>query len=1149
MQRLDDRWLISASDLVWQMQCDHHTRLRMAELAGLLTVESPEPDAALELVKERGLIHERAVLAQLRREHGDDAVVAVPQPERSVAAYQEAAERTAALLRDGTPVVYQAVLFDGTFVGFADFLVRDDALTEGAPGGPRYLPVDTKLARHAKPGALLQLAAYADQLARLGLPTHPHVQVWLGTGEREDFPVDDLLPVVHRFRRQLVSRVFEPVTALPDPTWGDARAACGLCGFHDYCADGREQARDLSLVANIRVDQRRRLREAGIATVEDLAAASDDQRPPGIGLAAFARLRRQARLQCEQDEAADHAVTAEVVSDKGLALLPPPSAGDVWFDMEGDPFADDGAGLEYLFGAVTDDDGRPFTTFWAHSRSQEKLAFERFIDWVVERRRTWPELHIYHYAPYERTALQRLSTSHGTREAEVDDLLRHGVLVDLYAVVRGSIMVSQRSYSIKKLEPLYMDSERAGAVTSGGDSIVQYEQALAARSSGDVAEWQRIKAEIGAYNETDCRSTRELDRWLRARADAAGVVPSPAVEAEARADEGTSVAEQQAAVAALVAMLMDGIPVDRSDRTAEQQAQAMLAAAVNYHAREDKPVWWEHFARIKGPLDVLEDRDEVLMVDAVDSTEWFMPPRARKPRRELELRSTRSPEARFDREAYLLYDRPFPPTVDQATPEPFCTIPVTVLESEPGRVKVRELSKQEHPQLPVAVLPAEVVPARDLRQALFDIATHVVDRLPTQSDDVRTDLLLRRPPRLTTGGPLVDHGDDVDNVLHAVRSLRSSYLAVQGPPGTGKTYVAARVITTLVRDGWRVGVVSQGHTVVENVLGAAVEAGLDPQRIGKRDRDKGNGFAWSRPDAAAWRDNLDPGGFLVGGTAWTFTSKAFREAEPLDLLVVDEAGQFSLANTLAVSVAARNLLLLGDQQQLPQVSQGSHPEPIDESALGWLLDGAEVVPDHLGFFLAESRRMHPDVAAVVSRLSYRGRLRSHAVASMRHLDGVPPGVQPVESAHAGNVTRCPEEAAVVVDLAERVLGRSWRDEEGQLRTTSQADVLVVAPYNAQALQIRAALDVAGLPGVAVGTVDKFQGQQAPVVIVSMTTSAAQDVPRGIEFLLSRNRLNVAISRAQWATFVVHSPRLAELTPTSPEQLTRLGAFLGVVSHT
>jgi superfamily I DNA and/or RNA helicase len=447
--------------------------------------------------------------------------------------------------------------------------------------------------------------------------------------------------------------------------------------------------------------------------------------------------------------------------------------------------------------------------------------------------------------------------------------------------------------------------------------------------------------------------------------------------------------------------------------------------------------------------------------------------------------------------------------------------------------------------LPMALTPASPIRTAAQRSAVLEWGETVAAALPRLPEGAALDILRRRPPRVPA---LHRTGDTIADIVASLADMRDSYLAVQGPPGSGKTYVGAHVIAELAARGWRIGVVAQSHAVVENLLRKVVESGVPASRVGKKP-------GRETPADAPWttlpqNDDIPPflarpGGLVLGGTAWDFANAGKVARGSLDLLVIDEAGQYSLANTIAVSVAAGRLLLLGDPQQLPQVSQGVHPEPIHTSALGWLSDGHDVLPAELGYFLAESYRMDPALCAAVSALSYEGRLRSHLSTSARSLDGIPPGLHPVAVASSDRSIESPEEAAEVVRLVRNAIGRAWSDPSaGRADSTIDADdIIVVAPYNAQVALLRTALDDAGFHRTRVGTVDKFQGQEAPIAIVSMTASSALDVPRGIDFLLLRNRLNVAISRAKWAAYLVHSPALREFLPHRPEGMAMLSGFI------
>jgi uncharacterized protein len=465
-------------------------------------------------------------------------------------------------------------------------------------------------------------------------------------------------------------------------------------------------------------------------------------------------------------------------------------------------------------------------------------------------------------------------------------------------------------------------------------------------------------------------------------------------------------------------------------------------------------------------------------------------------------------------------------------------------------------------ELPVAVTPAAPPPAGNQQVAIEAWADALLASGPEFPRDPATDILRLVPPRTRSGSlaPVVD-GDNVAAITSSLLDLDHSYLAVQGPPGTGKTYVGSHVIARLVSEHrWRIGVVAQSHAVVENMLDRVVEAGVAPDLVGKAPKkaDEPGTHAYTalaKNGVAAFAAEREQSGFVVGGTAWDFSHEGRLARGGLDLLVIDEAGQFSLASTIAVSLVAPRLLLLGDPQQLPQVSQGTHPEPVDTSALGWVIGEHDVLPDPFGYFLTQSWRMHPAVARPVSVLSYDGRLASHACASIRSVQGIEPGLHVEPVVHQGNATESVEEAARVAAIVAGLIGSPYTDvDTGPTgsptarapRPLEARDIIVVTPYNAQLTQVEKALADAGFPDVPVGTVDKFQGQEAAVAIVSLAASAASDAPRGIEFLLLRNRLNVAISRAKVAAYLVYSPGLLDDLPRTPEGVARLSAFARLV---
>ena len=1143
----DRQVVYSASDLAAAARCEYALlRSFDAQLGWGPPVSSD--DELLARTATLGSEHEQRHLQGLREEidarDAGDAVV-IGKPAYTVAGLTAAARATREAVERRAPAIYQAAMFDGRFVGFADFLVLDD---------DRYRLRDTKLARSVKVEALLQLAAYADTLVRSGVPVADEVELVLGDGAIASYRIDELLPVYVPRRAALERLLDGHLAGGTAVSWeDDGVRACFRC---PECEVQVRASDDLLLVAGMRVSQRARMLDAGITTVH--ALAEHDGAIPELSTRTVTALTAQARLQVA--DRVDGKPPYEVLDAQPLMVLPDPDKGDLFFDFEGDPlWTVDGTewGLEYLWGVLATSAGSAgsqaaddFTPYWAHDRASERQALVDFLTMVRKRLKRHPGMHVYHYAAYEKSTLLRLAGRYGVGENQVDDLLRNGVLVDLYPLVRKSIRVGTESYSIKYLEPLYMGNElRDGEVTTATDSITQYARFCELRDAGNADEAATVLKQIEDYNRYDCRSTRRLRDWLMARAIESEVPPRGPLAVRGP-DAGARVEIADAVERTLLKFAGDGV----AERTAEQTAVAMVAAARGYHAREDKPFWWAHFDRVNNPVDEWADNGGVFTAESASVvTDWHTPPKARKPQRRVRLVGELA-NGELAKSMYALYDPPAPAGLaDDPDRRGFGS--VTVVECDnpeaPSEVVIVERPPKDgdcFEQVPFALVPGPPIPTTPLRDSIEATAGLVAAGLPNLPADAVTDILLRRPPRTTAGGPLPRTGDVADDITAALLDLDSSYLAVHGPPGTGKTFTSAKVIARLVTDhGWRVGVVAQSHAVVENLLACVLDAGVDAERVGKK---KSPGAPWQdvdEKDYASFIARHD--GCLIGGTAWDFANDRRVPRRSLDLLVVEEAGQYSLANTIAVASAARNLLLLGDPQQLPQVSQGTHPEPVDHSALGWLVSdgpaGHHTLPAERGYFLDLSYRMHPAVCGPVSRLSYDGRLHSQErVSAARRLDGVVPGVRVLETYHDGNSTDSPEEAAAIAGEITRLLGAAWTDEEGTV-PLAQEHVLVVSPYNAQVVTLRRTLDAAGLPDVQVGTVDKFQGRQAPVVFVSMTASSAADVPRGISFLLNRNRLNVAVSRAKYAAVIVRSPLLTDYLPTTPAGLIELGAFLSL----
>jgi uncharacterized protein len=1114
MRLVSGELVLSASDLVAFSLCRHLAALDLGVARG----ERPaagRPDPELDLFARRGREHERGVLERLKAEGRRVAEVMVVGDGRD--GLEQAAALTLEAMRTGVDVIYQATFFDGRFAGVADFLWRcDDRPSRLGPFS--YEPADAKLSRQVKPSVVLQLCAYAEQLARLqgALPERLHVV--LGDGSTRTLPHES----VSAFYRT-VRRAFEQALAGGlGSTYPEPVEHCAVCRWSGDCDQTRRRDDRLTLVADLRREQEARLLGAGIPTLEALAT-----RPlpavKGVGRATLARLAAQARLQLEQRRTGAVAWEAlPVEPGRGLAALPAPSPGDLFFDMESDPFA----GLEYLFGVVEVSDAEPaYRALWAHDRAAERRAFESFIDLVLARLAVHPDLHVYHYGAYEPAALKRLMGVHGTRERQLDAILRGQVLVDLHRVVRHGVRVSQDSYSIKKLEPLYREA-RTTAVAGGLGSIVAYEDW---RETGDGS---RL-AEIEAYNRDDCLSLSGLRGWLEARRGEheakTGPLPRPAAVDQAP-PPGVQAAE--AAENDVTAALLDGAP---------DEAQALLAHLVGWHRREARPEWWMWFHRRRLAPDELHDDAEALAGLEYQGI-------AGKGNRSL------THEYRFDPQQEHRIgtgDKPDDPATGQGAGE------VVFVDNVRGVVRIKRSAWSDKPH-PRALVPAGPLETSAQRDALLRIGRWVAANGIDAQGPYRAvrDLLLRRRPRLRSGGhgPLQAAGEDpADAAVRLATALDHSCLAVQGPPGSGKTRTGARLVLELARAGRRVGITANSHKAITNMLdelcAAAERAGvrLDVLQKAAEDGRSTHPMVRQANTNAEVEASLRAGTVQVlAGTAWLFAREALEGT--LDTLVVEEAGQLSLANVAAIGGAARNFVLLGDPRQLSQPSKASHPPGAERSALEHLLGEHETIPPDLGVFLSITRRMHPELGRFVSDVFYGGRLHSHPGCTGQSVGGAPPlagaGLRFVPVAHTGNRTSSPEEAAEVARLLGALVGREWTDAAGHTRTLELADVLVVAPYNAHVSRLSEALP----SGARVGTVDRFQGQQAPVVVYSMAASTADDVPRGLEFLFSPNRFNVALSRAQALAVLVCSPALLQPACRTVEQVRLANALCRFVER-
>ena len=1115
MKRLEDgSFRFSPRDLIAFLEgdfaawCDRH-HAEAVEHGGArnlygLDFTPDQPDAEGELVIRRGLAHEAAHLEQLRANEPGLVEIA-----RNDAAHDDT--RTA--MQVGAPIIFQGELRAGVWMGLADFLhARQGA---SALGSHFYEPWDTKLARTAKPYFLLQLCAYAEMLEDMQGRRPEQFGFVFGNGEKKLFRTADVWHYYRRLRQSFEAFQREwAESSRPDPALD--RAHGRWTGLAERLL---EQLDDLSLVAGITRSQMVRLRDAGIETVVQLAESTGSV--PRMNPATLDSLRAQAAMQVSSRNAKSIKWEFRKLDPerlrRGLALVPPPSPNDVFFDIEGFPYALDG--LEYLLGVVTTDSGAPeFRDWWAHDAVEEKRAFEAFVDWVYARWRDDPTLHIYHYASYERSALQRLMSKHGTREFEVDELLRNEVLVDLYPVVLQGLVIGTPSYSLKYIEKLYMPP-RTGEIVTAGGSVVEYQRWLDEQESPDPA-LSPILGRIRSYNKVDCESTVGLRDWLLERQAESHVVWLPPEGRDQKAPDDSPALE-------LATRLLARADAEEGE---QKRITSLLAWLLEFHRREEKPWWWRYFERMKATDEQLYDDMDCLAGLVRTRT----PPTV--------IKRSAGHEYRFDPDQDTKMKEGETCAIPGTEDERKCTIERYV-DRDGGLIELKVGPGKSLPDR-LSLIPGKAGPKEPLPEAILSYVTRWAD--DPDCHRALSDLIERNPPRLIGGATFgIDEAADLTpQAIDAARRLDSSTLCIQGPPGTGKTTTATEMILALVSDGKRIGIVANSHQVVLNLLECVARRGEErgihaalAKVGGESDHPliASGRMEWleSRTAAAA----IAKGPLVIGGTAWLFARAEL--AGTLDFLFIEEAGQFSLANAVACGPSAANLVLLGDQMQLSQPTQGSHPGESGLSALEYFLESRATIPPELGLFLGQSHRMHPDVCRLISDAYYDGRLASApSTASNRIIGGaatsigMEAGIRFIPVDHEGCTQDSDEEVCAIEALVAELLRCRVIVKDRPARPMALGDILIVAPFNMQVRALKRRLGA----NARVGTVDKFQGQEAPVVIVSMCASTLDDAPRGSSFLLSKNRLNVAISRAQALAVVVGSPQLGDVRVRSVEEM-------------
>jgi predicted RecB family nuclease len=1101
MKLLTDKFQLAATDLSNHLACKHLTQLHRKEAEGEL--KRPfRNDPALDVLKKRGMEHEAAYVEFLKSKK----LSTINLQGKSCEATLEAMSR-------GEDVIIQARLEVGQWMGYSDILLKVPGKSKF--GDWSYEVQDTKLSQNTRAATILQLCLYSDLLAH-HQGSAPEKMYVVKPGYNfitEEYIFSDFQAYYKLVKNNFVNLINGDTL----DTYPESVPHCDICNWWQVCNKKRHDDDHLSLVAGIRTLQIEELKNQKIHKLESFAKAEKIETPERGNKETILKKQSQARVQF-QGRVENRLVfkSLPIENGRGLNRLPEPNAGDIYFDIEGDAFYPDG-GMEYLLGYAYKEDGAiVYKKQWATSRLEEKRAFESFMKFVIARWKRFPNLSIYHFAPYEPSAIKRLARVHAVHEQDVDELLRAERFIDLHAVFKEALLASVERYSLKDLEK-FTKYTRKAALHEAGNARKNVECALELNEFNSLPKATLEIVEL--YNEDDCLATEALHNWLetlRENLSKAGREFNRPVTKEAEANE--NVRQLEIRSQALFRALTHGLPEDKPVWTLEQKSKWLLAHQIDYFRREDKSAWWEYYR-----VHEMEHEDLLDERKAITGLEFLC---------ELPLKKNeRTPVHRYS----------FPQQetsidegdeIHEVKGEKIGTVQSVALEN--GTIDIKKMGKTVNMH-PTSVHVFERIDPGALATSLMNLAEAIDEDGLAHSWPYHAskDLLMKRIPKLLDGqeGSYLLPGEDV--VSAAIRialNLDKSILPIQGPPGTGKTYTGAKMIIALVKAKKKVGITAISHSVIrtlfEKIRELCLEENFSIEFIHKVTDKSDTAPDWIREEKdlkkvlAALAE-----GKVAGGTAWLWADDNSRDT--LDYLFIDEAGQMSLSHALAASRAAKNIVLLGDPQQLEQPQKGSHPEGSDVAALTYLLEGHPTMPEGKGLFLGVTRRIHPDITRFTSEIFYEGRLHSFPGLEKQVVGGGTPfdgaGLFYVPVVHKGNQNKSAEEIKIISEIVHQLLrAGTWTNARGETRNLQKEDILIVAPYNAQ---------VAGLteklPGMRIGTVDKFQGKEAPVVIYSMTSSSVQDAPRGMSFLFSPNRLNVATSRAKSVCILVASPLLLE----------------------
>ena len=1034
---------------------------------------------------------------------------------------KEKIKETIKSLKEGYELIYGGWLELDEWSGELDFLEINKEVKSDL-GNYSYEITDTKNSSKVKGDHIYQLGIYLDLLKNIQGILPKKFYILLKDKTKQPIKVNEVYDtyLLHKNSYEIF------LSKNIKKTYPEKCSYCNFCDWSEQCNNEWIEKRDINQVLGNNRKDCQKFRKSGLKTYDDIAKLDPKKTIEGLREEIKIKRIEQAKLHLEAEKEGVPKfkyIKENFILNKGFNLLPEPTNQDLFFDLEGVQDYIFPGRLEYLFGIFYIEDGKEiFKPYWAHNKDEEKESVIQFFKFTKAHFKKYPKAKIYHYAPYEINALERLTSLHKVNSVDYDHYLSLGRFVDLFRVVKQAIYVSQKSYSIKDIEKYY-DFKRSGDILKGDVSEEFYVQWMQNKN-------QQLLDKIEEYNKQDCISTFRLRKWL--------------LKIKPQETKWFVPEKEQMELRPFEEILLEYQEKFTKSKVKNTTIGKLLSDIIGFYSREQKPQWRQHFDRKDLSDDELIDDRECIA--NMKLTSVFQDKRSYVykyifPEQEYKLKEGRS---------VIIANNTDPERSDYAGK-------IQELDQIKRNLLLRKGISREEKKLPKTLSIGEKVMEHARFENLNKNIYRFCDNVLENKDGFNAikAFINRDIPKIKgikPGEKIVKTENFNEEIPKVILNLQGSYLYLQGPPGSGKTFQASNAIIELLKNNKKIAVTANSHKVIHNLL-ERVEKLADKEKFVFKGLKMGNPdnedsfydgkLIKTDKNEKHYIDGLKENKILLyAGTKYHLSNWYYQNK--LDYLFCDEASQISVADLVALGGIAKNIVLVGDQQQLGQPLQGNHPNESGDSVLDYLLQGKDTISEDKGVFLNKTFRLHPNINSFTSDNFYEGRLLINKENSNRAIeyksDSIikSEGIHTILMKHEDRSQTSIEEFEIIEKLMKQLIGCNFTDFDKSERKLTINDILIVSPFNAQVNFLKARLQKGSL----IGTVDKFQGLEAPITIISMTSSTVEDLPRNKTFFFNRNRLNVAISRAQCSSIILFNPKLLESPPMDHEEFKLINNF-------